>query len=421
MSPKQFKRPRPDVQQRVLVVGGGAAGMMAAIAAVRAGASVMLVERGERVGRKLLATGNGQCNLTNVTPDPSHWHGRHPDFMTAVIARFDVPRTLEFFQALGITPIVDENGRVFPRSRQASAVLDVLRWELDDLGVEVRCGAEAQKIVLTDKGMAIHLSTGDILTSDRVILAAGGKAAPKLGASGIGFDLARGLGHTIVEPFPALVQLRLESRWLKSLQGTRFDGAACVVADGYDVAASHGEVLFTPYGVSGNAVLDVSRAAAEQVRAGRSVLLRLAVVDGVAPSDLARDLVCRLTCHPDRTVLAALTGLVHKRLIPAMVRDAGIDDPAAACRDLSSRQRDGILRVLTDWCFEVKDTAGWDGAQTTAGGVDTAEVDPRTLASRIVPGLYLAGEVLDVDGDCGGFNLQWAWSSGHVAGEAAAT
>ncbi len=399
----------------VVIVGGGAAGLVAAIAAARAGAPVTLLERQDRVGRKLLATGNGRCNLANLDPDPAHWHGRQPGFPDAVLARFDVARTLAFFRELGLAPEAEESGRVYPRSRQASAVLDVLRWELDDLGVRVACGAEVVAVAPSDRGFELRLAGAPPLAASSVVLAAGGRAAPTLGGCGLGYDLARALGHRVVQPFPALAQVRLSSPWPKSLQGTKFDGAVEVRVDDRPAASARGEILFTDYGVSGNAVLDVSRVVGGAVRAGCRVSVHLAVLD-----DATRDgLAGRFAARPGRPVQAALVGLLHKKLIPAVLKVAGVT-PATPAGDLDAADLDRIVATLRDWRFDAEDTAGWAGAQVTAGGIDTADVDPGTLESRLVPGLFLAGEVLDVDGDCGGFNLQWAWSSGYVAGEEAA-
>ncbi len=291
---------------------------------------------------------------------------------------------------------------------------------VEEAGVRVATDAEVRAVRPTAGGFSVRTAGGASFEADRVVLAAGGKASPSLGGTPAGLDLARSLGHAIVEPFPSLVQVRLDSRWCKGLAGTRFEGRVEVLADGVPVAAADGEVLFNEYGVSGNAVFDTSRAVGESVRAGDRVALRLSVVIDLSPEALARDVSARLTGHPGRPVSAVLTGLVHKKLVPPLLRDAGIDDLARPASDLDDAARDRLVRVLGDWRFDAIDTAGWAHAQVMAGGVSTAEVDPETLASRLVPGLHLCGELLDVDGDCGGFNLQWAWSSGWIAGTSAA-
>jgi predicted Rossmann fold flavoprotein len=409
---------------RVAIIGGGASGMVAAIAASRAGAEVRLFEKGERVGRKLLATGNGRCNLTNIDLDPVHFHGQVPTFSRSVLARHDSDWTLRLFEDLGITPVVEERGRVFPRSGQASSVLDVLRWRMEELGVQVLCGGTVQAVERTAGAFRVVADpvppAGPGGTADRVVLATGGRAAPGLGADGSGYLLARSLGHRILEPFPALAPLRLSSPWLRQLQGTRFDGAVEVLCRGRVVAQSQGEVLFTDHGASGPAVMDVCRAAGECLQAGDAVHLNVRLVADLEPEVLRQEVARRFEHLPHRPASAVLVGFLNKRLIPAVLRESGVTDLEQPAAGVAAAVRGRIADTLRSWSFEVIGTGPWAGAQVTAGGVDVADVDPDTLESRLVPGLFLAGEVLDVDGDCGGFNLQWAWASGHVAGENAA-
>lgn len=417
----------------VVVIGGGAAGMMAALVAARAGACVTLVEANDRVGKKLLATGNGRCNLTNVAAVPANYHGASPAFVSRVLDGFPVSRTLAFFDGLGVSPVTEEQGRVFPRSRQASAVLDCLRWAIEESGVDLRCGAEVVSIRAGRDGLHVALANGQELAADRAILATGGKAAPATGARGGGYALARALGHSIREPFPALVPLELAGRHLKALAGVRVQGRATVLVDGRPADTADGEILFADYGASGPAVMAVSRAAAQVLaadsnRAGFArtggpgagrVALSLDLLPDVASPAVAAQIVQRFAAHPGRSLLACLVGFLHKRLAAAILKAAGVDpeSPASEARpDLANH----VAATLADWRFEVIGTTGWAAAQVTAGGVDTGEVDPATLASRRCPGLFLVGEVLDVDGDCGGFNLQWAWSTGALAGAAAA-
>lgn len=405
---------------RVAVIGGGASGMVAAIAAARSGASVAVFERGERVGRKLLATGNGRCNLTNLDLAPGHFHGRQPAFPLTVLRAFDARRALEFFDALGIAGKVEDRGRVFPRSGQASSVLDALRWEMEDLGVQVHCGSAVREVRRMPPGFGIVAGEGGAFPADRVVLATGGRAAPNLGADGSGYALARALGHTVIEPFPALAPLRLSSPWLRTLQGVRFEGAVEAWANGRRLAGSRGEVLFTDHGASGPAVLDVCRGATEALLGGEPVELRITVVEELDLDALAVEIGRRLDALPRRTVPAALVGFLNKRLLPPVLREAGLPDLDRPAGNVSGDERRRIASLLKDWRFPVIGPGPWASAQVTAGGVDVSEVDPATLESRRVRGLYLAGELLDVDGDCGGFNLHWAWASGHVAGGSAA-
>ncbi len=401
---------------RVAVVGGGSAGMIAAIAAARGGARVVVLERMERVGRKLLATGNGRCNLANANLDLRRYHGGDPGFVDKVLASFGLERTLDFFASLGIEPVVEEGDKVFPRSGQASSVLDVLRHEMARLGIEAFVSAPVTRLARREGGW--KATTGEReLHADRLILAAGGKAAPNLGSNGSGFTLARSVGHRIVEPFPALTRIRLSAPFLKRLKGVKFNAAASLLDDGTLRRREAGEVLFTDTGVSGPPILQLSRIVGGSTAAG-AIALSLDLAPDIDPAALEDRLAHRFA-RPGMNAEFALVGFVNKRLIPVLLSEAGIA-PAQPADVVGREGARRLARLLKDWRLPVSGTGSWMEAQVTAGGVDTSEVDPGTMASLMAPGLHLAGEILDVDGDCGGFNLQWAWSSGFLAGAAAA-
>ncbi len=412
--------------QQVIIIGGGASGMVAAIAARRSGAEVTLLERNPRIGKKLLATGNGRCNFTNLYADVRHYHGANPKFVYSALSQFGVAETIAFFRQLGIDHKVEDCGKVFPMSDQASSVLDVLRYEMEDLGVTVRCDARVREIRHGAGVFRLQLDDGSTVSGDRVILAAGGKAMPATGSDGSGFDLARQLGHTVVDPFPALVQLKLEGGFFKQVEGLKFTGTAEILREqsqgGFrKVAGDRGEVLFTSYGVSGPPILQISRKAGELLQAGERPWLRLVVLDTMTLEEIDRLLSERFQNMPRKTLEISLVGLISKRLIPVLLREAGVADPRCRVGNLPGGEREKIAGILTDWKLPVRGTMSWPSAQVTAGGVSTAEVEPRTMESRLAPGLYLCGEVLDIDGSCGGYNLQWAWSSGYIAGSSAAS
>lgn len=407
------------MNDRIVIVGGGAAGLTAAIAAATRGAVVTVLERLPRVGKKILATGNGRCNLTNVNLAMANYHGEDSAFATYALERFDVDRTLGFFADLGIEPRIETGGKVYPASGQASSVLDVLRYELDRLGVEIRCEAGVKEIRRAESGFTLQLKDQSQLKAGRVIIATGGQAYPGLGSDGSGFTLAKNLGHTIVEPFPALVQLRLAAGFLKQVKGLKFEGVVRLLtgakAGGKVVGTARGEILFADYGISGPPILELSRMTGERLKAGEEVWLRLTVLD-LPEVELDRLLVDRFKSRPCKTLEFSLVGLINKRLIPVLCREAGIDDTVRPVAKVTPPERLRLVKLLRDWRLQVTGTTSWASAQVTAGGVRVAEVNPRTMESKLVPGLYFAGEVLDIDGDCGGFNLQWAWSSGWVAG-----
>ncbi len=308
----------------VAVVGGGASGLLAAIAASRAGATVTVLERLERVGKKLLVTGNGRCNLTNLDGSFSHFHGRHPEFARPTLTALDAKRTREFFEELGITTKVEEGGKVYPLCEQASAVLDVLRYELQRQGVGVKPAADVVRIRKDKNGFRLALKGGESLRSERVILATGGKASPQLGSNGSGYGLAEALGHGLVEPFPALVQLRLEAPFLKQLKGLKIVGRAALLGDEGILQQEEGEILFADYGLSGPPVLQLSRRAGERLQAGRSVWLELDLFPTCGCPELVLLLRRRLAALPDRSVGFGLVGFLHKRLIPVLLQQVGI-------------------------------------------------------------------------------------------------
>ncbi len=405
--------------KQVIIVGGGAAGMMAAIAARRQGAAVTILERNPRIGKKLLVTGNGRCNFTNIYADSACYYCQNPGFAAAAFARQDVPATIAFFEELGIAHKVEDLGKVFPMSDQASSVLDVLLYELNQCGVLVICDAQVTGITPKRQGFTLSTAAGSQYFADSVILAAGGKAMPSTGSDGNGFALAERLGHSVIEPFPGLVQLKLEGSFFKQIEGVKFVGTAELLSGRQSIAKDKGDILFGNYGVSGPPILQISRQAGQLLRNNQPASLKLTLFD-MSQEAMDALLAARLAQAGAKTIEFSLVGLVNKRLIPVLLKQAGISDSRRPAAELSRREREKLSGILTDWRLPITGTKGWTSAQVTAGGVDTAEINPETLESRRVKGLYFAGEILDIDGQCGGFNLQWAWSSGCVAGQHAA-
>lgn len=404
---------------KVVVIGGGAAGITAAIAARHKGAEVTILEKNPRIGRKILATGNGRCNLTNVDLNILNYHGKNSKFAYAALTRFDVKKTIEFFERLGVAHKVEEGGKVFPVSNQASSVLDVLRYELEEIGVKTLCEAAAREIKKRGRGFTITLEDGRELSADRVILSTGGRAAPNLGSNGSGYTLAGNLGHSIVEPFPALVQLKLASNFLKQIRGIKFEGKAEIIVNNKTLQGASGEILFTEYGISGPPIFYLSRKAGESLQSKERVWLKLVLVNTLSPEELEQFLAERFRWGTKKSLAFSFVGFLNKQLTPVVLREAGVDMNKTVDQS-NDEERKKILHILQDWRFEITGTTSWPAAQVTAGGVDVKDIEGRTMESKIVPKLYFAGEVVDIDGDCGGYNLQWAWSSGYVAGESAA-
>lgn len=408
------------ITKDVIVVGGGAAGMMAAISAGRLGVGVTILERNPRVGKKILATGNGRCNFTNVNADITCYRGKNPQFALPALAKFTADDTIRFFERLGIGHKVEELGKVFPMSGQASSVLDVLLYELNELGINIVCDAFVKDITKKDDEFILELENGKLYRGDRVVLAAGGKAMPASGSDGRGYDLAQKLGHTITDIFPALVQLMLEGSFFKSIDGVKFVGTAEIMHNNKSLTKDRGDILFTNYGVSGPPILQISRRAGELLKAGREAYLKITIMDMMPKEELGMLIKKRFQTAPRKPVDFSLVGLINKRLIPVVLMEAGIPDKRRPVADLSANEQERIIGILTDWRLKIRGTKSWPSAQVTAGGVDTTGIDRKTMESKSVKGLFFAGEIMDIDGQCGGFNLQWAWSSGFIAGQSAA-
>ncbi|MEN6314871.1 MAG: NAD(P)/FAD-dependent oxidoreductase [Clostridiaceae bacterium] len=409
-----------ETKRRILIAGGGAAGMIAAISARRLGADVTIIEKNARVGKKILTTGNGRCNFTNINADISYYHGNNPGFAHGVLTNFTIDDTIRFFEDLGIEHKVEELGKVFPMSDQASSILDVLLYEMIRIGVRIICDACVKEITKEKGEFVIKLENGSTYRGDRVILAAGGKAMPSTGSDGSGYELAAMLGHHVTDVFPALVQLMLEGSFFKQIDGVKIVGTAEILYNGKSVVKDRGDILFANYGVSGPPILHISRKAGEFLLEGKEVFLRIVMMDQMTRDELGNILERRFRNDPGKPADFSLVGFVNKRLIPVVLAEAGIKDAKRPVAGLSPKDREAIVNVLTDWRFRIRGTKSWPSAQVTAGGVDTDEIDQDTMESLLVEGLYFAGEIVDIDGQCGGFNLQWAWSSGYVAGRCAA-
>lgn len=396
---------------KVAVIGGGAAGLAAAITAAEAGHAVTVLERQGRVGRKLMATGNGRCNLSNLNWGPENYHGQDPAFALPALAAFPPAAALDFFRSLGLLTAAEPSGRVYPFSDQAGSVVDVLRLTAAARGAELRTGAEVLALERAGDGFRVRLA-GETLTAERVIVCCGGLAGEKLGGTRSGYVLLSSLGHRRTPLHPALVQLRTDPTYVRALKGVRAQAAVTLAAGGVPVASSSGEVQFTDYGISGPAVFEISRAASS---AAGDVTARLDLLPGLPRGELEGLLARRAEDLPGLPLENLLTGMLHNRLGQTVLRYAGFG-LAGTADGLAGADLGRIAAAVKDFTLPVTGTLGFDAAQVTAGGMDTAEFDPDTLQSRLVPGLYAAGEVLDVDGDCGGYNLQWAWASGRLAG-----
>lgn len=399
---------------KIAVIGAGASGLIAAITAARNGADVTLCEKMNRVGKKILATGNGRCNYTNINLSMECFHSKNIETAESVLKYFDLNKTLGFFEDLGIYPFVDNSGKVYPNSLQASSVLDVLRYEVNRLKIEEK--TDFNVVELRKNKDKFSIIGNDIIQADRVILSTGGKASPQFGSDGKGYELAMSFGHEIEEPFPALVQLKLEGGYFKRISGIRFDGIVKAYAKGRLIREEEGEILFTDYGISGPPILQISRKVIEELNKKNTAYITVDMFSGYTKIALYDILEDRFRKINYKSIEEAMIGFINKKLIPVVLYEAGFDNLDKPCGKLNKKEIYKIIDILKEWKFEVTGHNSWQQAQSTAGGIKLSQVAPETLESLKVKGLYFAGEILDVDGDCGGFNLQWAWSSGYTAG-----
>lgn len=394
--------------------------MLAAISAARLGAHVTILEKNPRVGKKILATGNGRCNFTNVNAGYSCYSSENPGFVQKALSDFTASDAISFFEELGIQHKVEEMGKVFPMSDQASSILDVLLYELNRLGVNIICDSNVVDIIPENGSFILKTKYGNKYRGDSVVLAPGGKAMPSSGSDGYGYDLALKLGHTMTDTFPALVQLMLEGDYFKRIDGVKFIGTAEIIDNNGSVIKDRGDILFTNYGVSGPPVLQISRKAGELLKSGKQATLKISILDTMSKEEVTDLIDRRFKTDLNKTLEFSFVGLINKRLIPVVLLQAGISDLKRPVSGITSKERDRIAEILTDWRFNIRGTKSWPSAQVTAGGINTREIEENTMESLLVKGLYFAGEIMDVDGMCGGYNLQWAWSSGFIAGRSAA-
>ena len=403
------------------VIGGGASGLAAAIEAARAfrqaggPGQVTVLERLPRVGKKLLATGNGRCNLTNRFASPPDYF-EAADFVRPALKRFSVDDTLSFFASMGLLCEEEEEGRIYPMSRQAASVLDVLRFEAERLGVVFHCDSRGESGQKT-RDKPRFVINGSIC-ADAVILACGGKASPQHGSDGSGYALLRALQIPVAEVFPSLVQITADPKRVKSLKGMRVHAVISLYEEKKQLASQRGEIQFTEFGLSGIAAMQLSRFVSREKQ--RQMEASLDLLPAFSSGEVADYLAARVLQNPALAAEHLLTGILPKRVGQVLLKQAGVEPLSRPIGSLRGAEIAAISDLLKDWRFSVTGTRGFSAAQVTMGGAQRSAFDPESMEALSTPGFYAAGEVLDVDAGCGGFNLQWAWSSGRLAGESAA-
>ena len=398
---------------QVLIIGGGASGMMAALSASENPENqVTILERQNRVGKKLMATGNGRCNLTNRNLTLRNFHGTDAGFAEKALSRFPVDATLDYFAQLGLYTVTEEDGKVYPLSDQANSVVDTLRFALSQRGVTVITGCDVLSVRKKARGYKI-VTTGEEYDADNLIITAGGCAGKTLGGTRSGYKLLESLGHRTTSLHPVLVQVKTDLTYVRSLKGVRADCAMTLKENGKTLAVQQGEVQFTDFGVSGPVTFSLSRLVS--LAQGEQLLL-LDFLRNYSENEIYASLSARCGRFPKLEVEQLLTGMLNPRLGLAVLKFSQLDLKS----ELASLTEDSLKKIAHNLKFfplQADGTLGMEHAQVTAGGVLTCDFRADTLESRKAPGVFVAGEVLDIDGDCGGYNLQWAWSSGYVAGK----
>lgn len=402
--------------KNVAIIGAGASGLIAAIVASREGAAVTVYEKNSKIGRKLLATGNGRCNITNRDLTLTHFHGKNPLFAIPALKQFDYHKCYNFFNELGIELIEKEKGRLYPMSLQASSVVDMLIYEAKRVGVKFKINTDITDIEKINNGFLLKTAKHNDLYL-KLLIATGSPAMPSLGSCDSGYDFAKSFGHTIVQPLPSLVQLISSAPYLKKVSGVKFNGHVKVLINKQNQCSTYGDILFTNYGVSGSAILDVSRPISTALANKNSVEVILDLMPLFSKEKLITLLQKRVKFANNKTIALYLEGLINKKLTTVIIEEANLPANINQANQLGRKDLTKIAYTIKNIKLKIIDTKGFKSCEVTAGGIDTTEIDQNTMQSKLQNGLFFSGEVLDIDGDCGGYNLQWAWASGYVAGK----
>jgi len=413
------------MKKKVIVIGAGASGLIAAVVAARNNHHVMILEKRQRSGKKILLTGNGRCNLTNENVSANNYFSgpvsipkQHPKFVESTFSRFSQTDTIRFFEELGLMTFSEPDGRIFPRSNQAQSVVDVLLFELERLNVPIVYNKEVTSIQKKNKLFEVTCSTQKQYTADVVVLAVGGKSYPVTGSTGDGYTITQSLGHTIIPPTESSVPIRVKSQLCQKLQGVKPEVAISISDSTGKILISHsGTLMFAHFGLSGPVIMESSRGVGKFFKQHPDNRLYISInfFPEYSKEKLDQLIINRFEQQPHKSLSTVFVGMLISKIAPAIFDVNGIDKTMPVS-SVTKELRNIIVHLLTAYKEEILGTMGWDLAQFTAGGVDIKEINSQTMESKIVPGLFLCGEVVDIDGECGGYNLQWAWSSGYVAG-----
>ena len=397
----------------MIVVGAGAAGLVAAITSARAGQKILLLEQNNKIGKKILVSGNGKCNIDNKYIALHRFHGENPDFIDEVLKGYDFNAVEKFFTSIGLELIEGKEGKMFPMSLQASSVVELLEYEAKRAGVKILCECVVTAINKEADIFTVETSQG-VTTSKKLLLSSGSPAAPQLGGSNSGYAFASRMGHSLIPRYPSLVQLCSEETWVKECAGVKVAGTAQLYANGEYITEKKGDLLFTNYGISGLAVLDLSREVSTRLANYDYCELNLDLIPKLSKEKLTNLFLNRIEEASSKPLALWLQGVLNKKLIHIVLEQSRCK--AKIESELNRKEVGKLVYAIKKLKLSINDTKGFKGAEVATGGVNTIEINPQTMESKLVPNLYFAGEILDVDGDRGGFNFHFAWVSGIRAG-----
>jgi predicted Rossmann fold flavoprotein len=393
----------------MIIIGAGATGLCAAITIARAGRKVTLLEQNSKIGKKILVSGNGKCNIDNRYIDNKRFHSQDPKFIEEVLNGYDYKSVESFFTSIGLELIEGKEGKMFPMSLQASSVVELLEYEAKRVGVQIICDCAVTSIDKKDNTFIVETTQG-IMKCEKLLLASGSPAAPQLGGSNSGYAFATKMGHTLIPRHPSLVQLCSEENWVKSCAGVKIAGIAQLYANGEYITEKKGDLLFTNYGISGLAILDLSREVSIHLGNYDYCELNLDLIPELSKEKLSNLLLNRIQKESEKPLSLWLQGVINKKLIPIIVAQSKCK--AKIESDLNRKEINKLVHAIKNLKLSINDTKGFAGAEVATGGINTTEVNPKTMESKLVPNLFFAGEILDVDGDRGGFNFHFAWVTG---------
>ena len=393
----------------MIIIGGGASGLIAAILHSRAGQGVTLLEQNSKIGKKILVSGNGKCNIDNKYISPDRFHSQDPDFIKKVLEGYGYKAVEKFFTSIGLELVEGKEGKIFPLSLQSSSVVDILEYEAKRAGVQLICDCTVTSIDKSTNTFTLETTQGK-KTCEQLLIASGSPAAPQLGGSNSGYAFATKMGHTLIPRHPSLVQLCSEETWVKACAGVKVAGVVKLYANGEYITEKEGDLLFTNYGISGLAILDLSREVSTRLASYDYCELSLDLMPELSKEKLTNLLLNRIQKESEKPLNLWLQGIINKKLISIILTQSKCKVKTE--NELNRKEIGKLVYAIKNLKLSINDTKGFKGAEVSTGGINTTEVNPQTMESKLVPNLFFAGEILDVDGDRGGFNFHWAWITG---------